>query len=94
MKDELHRGYTRSKHMVRETQIREICSKQFALIFADVFAAIVGVVVFLTLWRADPLYKDIKTKYHRYKTKRAEIFDAAHQEIERVELIRKEWSHI
>lgn len=67
LKKHLQKDYNRKNFYKVEFKIRASCFKQFGMIWVDFFTFLLAVIVFGTLWRANPLYKDIKKAHEKYK---------------------------
>ena len=72
----LGKPFTERTLRAREWEIRRLCLKEFLLVFVDIGSFCLGLVVFLTVWRAVPLLQDCKKKYAEFETKRDELVSA------------------
>ena len=66
-KKHLSKEYNSRNFYKREFKIRGSCFKQFGMVWVDVFSCVLALIVFVTLWRAGPLHKDMKKYYNKYK---------------------------
>ena len=66
-KKELGKSFSRNNFYKREWKIRAACFKECGMILVDFFSCLLGFVVFLTMWRARPLWKDIQKYRQMYK---------------------------